>query len=246
MDDILENMIGAVRRGESFVLVEVLQTSGSTPGKEGFKMLVFDDRALGTVGGGSLEKGAIDRARDMMKGSEKIRIEDVSLEEEGMMCGGRVKLLFERFGTEQRITTFGAGHVAKALAGVGRICGFGVRVIDDREDLLSGFDGCETVSGSGEEVAKEVDMSNDFVVIMTKSHEEDFRILSEILKRDPVPAYLGVVGSERKAQEFTKALGDEKMRGVRMPVGIDIGSQTAGEIAVSIMADMIRFRNGAS
>jgi xanthine/CO dehydrogenase XdhC/CoxF family maturation factor len=52
MDDILENMAGAVKRGESFVLVEVLQTFGSTPGKEGFKMLVFDDRVLGTVGGG--------------------------------------------------------------------------------------------------------------------------------------------------------------------------------------------------
>jgi xanthine dehydrogenase accessory factor len=246
MDDIFEQMVGAMKRGESFVFVEVLQTSGSTPGKEGFKMLVFDDRTLGTVGGGSLEKGAIDKARDMMNGSERIRIEDVDLREERMMCGGSVKLLFERFGPGQRMTIFGAGHVAKALAGVGKICGFGVRVIDDREDLLSGFDGCETVSGSGEEMAREIDMSNDFVVIMTKSHDEDFRILLEILKRDHAPTYLGVVGSERKAQEFTKALGDEKMKRVRMPVGIDIGSQTAGEIAVSIMADIIRFRNGAS
>lgn len=242
--EILNKMAESVKENRGFVLVEVVESSGSTPGKPGFKMLVFEDSTFGTIGGGALEKRAVDEAREILKdsGSEaRIRLEEINLLEEGMMCGGRVKVLFEKFGARPRITVFGAGHVAKAFAEVARIAGFDVRVIDDREELLSQFEGCETVEGRCEEVAERIDVKRDYVVVMTKSHEEDLEVLKRLIDKESL--YLGVIGSRRKALEFAKELGEEKMKRVRMPAGIEIKSQTPGEIAVSMIAEIIGVKN---
>jgi len=242
-EEIINRMAESIRDNRSFVLVEVIESSGSTPGKPGFKMLVFDDETFGTVGGGALEKRAEDEAREMLKSGDKLRVEDVDLLEEGMMCGGRVKMLMEHFGAKPRITVFGAGHVSKAFAEAARIAGFGVRVVDDRQDLLSGFEGCETVQGRCEDVAESIDVDRDYVVIMTKSHEEDLEVLKRLIDKSSL--YLGVIGSKRKALEFARALGEDRMKRVRMPAGFSIGSQTPGEIAVSMLAEIIGVKNGA-
>jgi xanthine dehydrogenase accessory factor len=240
-DEIINRMAESARENRGFVLVEVIESSGSTPGKPAFKMLVFEDSTFGTVGGGALEKRAMDEARKMLKSGEKLRVEDIDLLEEGMMCGGRVKLLCERFGVRPRITVFGAGHVSKVFAEVARIAGFDVRIVDDREDLLSGFKGCETVAGRCEEIAEEIRVDGDYVVIMTKSHEEDLEVLKRLIDKSSL--YLGVIGSKRKAMEFARVLGEDKMKRVRMPAGIGIGSQMPGEIAVSIVAEIIKVKN---
>jgi len=80
---------------EEAVLVRVLEKSGSTPATPGAMMLVTHDKTIGTVGGGSVEAIAIQKARELT---------DNCIEEEnlgiggdpGMVCGGRVKLLYTR------------------------------------------------------------------------------------------------------------------------------------------------------
>jgi len=242
-EEILSRMVESIKESKEFVMVEVIESSGSTPGKPGFKMLTFDDDTFGTIGGGALEKKAIDEARGMLAGFDRIKVEDLDLIEEGMACGGRVKLLFERYGIKQRITIFGAGHVAKAFAVISKLTGFSLRVVDDREELLSKFEGCETVLGKCEEVAEKISIDKDYVVIMTKSHDEDLEVLKRLIDKECL--YLGVVGSRRKAIEFAKTLGEDRMKRVRMPAGIEIGSQTPAEIAISILAEIIGDKNGA-
>jgi xanthine dehydrogenase accessory factor len=240
-EEILSRMAESIKENREFVMVEVIESSGSTPGKPGFKMLVFDDEIFGTIGGGALEKKAIEEARGMLAGANRVRVEDLDLIEEGMMCGGKVKLLFERYGIKQRIAVFGAGHVAKAFAEIAKIAGFSLRVVDDRQDLLSSFEGCETVLGRCEEVAEKLSVDKDYVVIMTKSHDEDLEVLKRLIDKECL--YLGVIGSRRKTIEFARALGEERMKKVKMPAGIEIGSQTPAEIAISIVAEIIGDKN---
>ncbi|MDY6985917.1 MAG: XdhC family protein [Candidatus Thermoplasmatota archaeon] len=240
-EEILSRMAESIKENREFVMVEVIEGFGSTPGKPGFKMLVFEDEIFGTIGGGALEKKAIDDAKGMLKDGERIKLEDINLEKEGMMCGGSVKLLLEKFSAKKRITLFGAGHVAKAFAEIAKMAGFSLRVVDDRERLLSSFEGCETVLGRCEEVAEKLSVDKDYAVIMTKSHDEDLEVLKRLIDKECL--YLGVIGSKRKAIEFARALGENRMKRVRMPAGIEIGSQTPAEIAISIIAEIIADKN---
>ena len=81
------------------ILCRILDTRGSGPGKRGAEMLVTETESLGTIGGGALEKDAIDRARAMLKSGEDYFVKDYDLSSGGelnMDCGGRELTLFRR------------------------------------------------------------------------------------------------------------------------------------------------------
>lgn len=68
MKAILDEMLAALSRGERVVLSSILASSGSVPRGAGAKMAVFeDDRVLGTIGGGAVERLSIQRAQDALK-----------------------------------------------------------------------------------------------------------------------------------------------------------------------------------
>ena len=89
-------------KGESVALVTVVSVTGSSPGKVGYKMLVFDGgrRTAGTVGGGLTEARMIEEARRML-GRPASRLFRFDLagtpDEEKGICGGTVELLVEVF-----------------------------------------------------------------------------------------------------------------------------------------------------
>ena len=76
MKAILDEMLAALSRGERVVLSSILASSGSVPRGAGAKMAVFeDDRVLGTIGGGAVERLSIERARRALndRGSNELR-----------------------------------------------------------------------------------------------------------------------------------------------------------------------------
>ena len=76
MKAILDEMLAALSRGERVVLSSILASSGSVPRGAGAKMAVFeDDRVLGTIGGGAVERLSIQRAQDALKngGSNELK-----------------------------------------------------------------------------------------------------------------------------------------------------------------------------
>jgi xanthine dehydrogenase accessory factor len=88
---------------------------------------------------------------------------------------------------------------------------------------------------------------NTYVVIAT--HDDDIRALGAIAESGA--AYLGMLGSKRKVAVAVAALRkkgvpEEIIGGLRAPVGLDIGAQTPEEIAVSVMAEILKFRSGRS
>jgi xanthine dehydrogenase accessory factor len=89
----------ASERPESAALLTVIATQGSTPRKAGAQMAsFFDNRTIGSIGGGCAEAGLMGQARSII-GSGSYVIERIDLtdsaEEDGMVCGGWMEVLID-------------------------------------------------------------------------------------------------------------------------------------------------------
>jgi xanthine dehydrogenase accessory factor len=149
------------------------------------------------------------------------------------------------------VYVFGAGHVAHALVPVLTTVGFRVRVLDDREGLLTQerFPTAEELKVVDyQDSILQLDISTrDYIVVMTEGHRGDFALACQALN---TPArYIGILGSRKKAALAREALSErgytpEQIARMRCPVGIEIGGGTPEEIAISITAQMIAERSG--
>jgi xanthine dehydrogenase accessory factor len=96
----IAELLRLLEAGEPAVLVGVAAVEGSAPREAGAKMIVTRDRLHGTIGGGQLEYGATEDARELLRSGEGgARLIDVALGPQlGQCCGGRARLLFEPIG----------------------------------------------------------------------------------------------------------------------------------------------------
>ena len=126
--------------GNPFVVVTMVESTGSTPQDAGSKMLVDQSGLVhGTVGGGKVENHAIEFAQTMMLDSSRSReIVDWNLQRDiGMTCGGLVKLFFEVYNRDDwHIVVFGAGHVSQALVRLLLTLDCRVTCIDTRAEWM--------------------------------------------------------------------------------------------------------------
>jgi xanthine dehydrogenase accessory factor len=151
----------------------------------------------------------------------------------------------------QTLYCFGAGHVAIPTAHIAALAGFRVVILDDRAEFANTerFPDAEQilVINSYKAAFKGLEIGKDsFIVIMTRGHQYDQMVLEQALK---TPAhYIGMISSRKKRdtiyQELlTKGIQKQELERVHSPVGIDIGSETPEEIAVSIVAQLIKERS---
>ena len=105
----------AVRRGERLAMVTVVGARGSTPREAGARMLVWPDRFEGTIGGGALERQALDQAgRLLAQNARRHALQDYPLGPIlGQCCGGHVRLLLETLDRES-LPWLGAAETARA------------------------------------------------------------------------------------------------------------------------------------
>lgn len=148
-----------------------------------------------------------------------------------------------------RAILFGAGHCSAALSPLLQTLGFRVTVMDDRAPLAepARFPGAEQViCGDFARIDDYLTLTeDDFVVVMTSGHRNDFTVEEQVLRRPY--AYLGVIGSKSKKEAVNAMLReagipDSAIAAVHTPIGLPIGAVTPEEIAVSIAAEMIAFR----
>lgn len=242
-----------LENGESGVVVTVIRIKGSVPRHAGSKMLVTaTGDTIGTIGGGKLEADAIQTAETLLNAPEvMVRTHQLD-EEEGMLCGGEVEMLYEPVGGAENLYIFGGGHVGQALAELTLPLGFQVTVIDDRPDyavperypsgvnlLVDEFDSAMNRLSLDEK---------SYAVIVTYQHAHDGDILERCVGY-PMK-YIGMIGSQRKVNKTLQNLEErgisrESLQKVHSPVGLDIGAETPHEIAVSISAELIAVRRGA-
>ncbi len=244
--------LGALRNaGKPCVLVVVTEIKGSAPREPGARMIVASGRlAWGTIGGGNLEKLAIEHAGELLarNGSVSESVAFPLAEKTGQCCGGAVTLFFEPFRWQRRtIAIFGAGHVGQALAGLAPWLKADVKLVDGRDEReiqpsLADDRPYELVLV--DEPAAEIDElpPDALVVVMTHSHALDLEIIERALRRGSFP-YLGLIGSERKWQRFQKRLSQrgftgEELSRVRCPIGVSKASKDPSAIALSTAAEL--------
>jgi xanthine dehydrogenase accessory factor len=152
---------------------------------------------------------------------------------------------------------FGGGHISAALARVAHQAGFSIGIADDRGTFANAerFPMSSEIYTSYEDAFEKIrPNSATYIVIVTRGHKDDMRVLSwavETESRGFSPCYIGMIGSKRKVLSIYKALemdgvSPDKFERVHAPVGLDIGALTPEEIAVSITAELIAVRRHAA
>jgi xanthine dehydrogenase accessory factor len=243
--------------GRASAIATIVECRGSSPQKQGAKMLVrYDGSLLGTLGGGCLEADVVQAALMSMKDGNPLTLPfDLTERAGGLVCGGSVLVYIEPVLLEPHLVILGAGHVGKTLARLARFTGFRVTVIDDRKE----FANHENVPDANEIMVKDFERAfeglavgkNTFIVIATRGHNHDLDAVRAALGTDA--DYIGLLGSRRKKGLLFRSLAESgfsqtDIGRVVIPVGVEIGSVTPEEIAVSIMAQIIHRRraHGAS
>ncbi len=234
----------------------MVEAVGSTPQDAGTKMLVdANGLVFGTVGGGRVEKQAIEHAQRMLGGKDSPtgQLVEWNLQRDvGMTCGGVVKLYFETYNHRGwRIVVFGAGHVAQALVRCLVELECQILCVDPRGEWLAKLprSGKLAVVESGDAAADVAQLSDDdFVLCMTMGHRTDRPILEAIFRRGLRPAYLGVIGSAAKRKVLERELAEagvaaEQLEQFRCPIGLRLGQNQPGEIAISVAAELIQVRD---
>ncbi len=264
-DQILIDAGRAVRRHGRATLCQIVRTEGSTPGKVGWKLVISPSGdCRGNLGGGAFEALVIADARQKLaEAAPESEVKRYYLTEEavkgeptGMVCGGLIEVLIEVLMKPPLMVICGGGPVGQALARNAALCGFEIRIVEDREEFRRPELFPESASVVGVERDFEQEFLPDsgqqlFVVVVTRCWETDLAALTAALRQRPTPlAYLGLMGSARKVEHVRAELED---RGfdlseveLRAPIGLPIGGDTPAEIAVSILAEIIATRSGRS
>lgn len=162
-------------------------------------------------------------------------------------------LFLAAFATPPTLILLGGGHVGKAVSQLAATLGFRVCVVDNRAQFASRErfpEAAATVVCEFEEWTDHLAVpANSFIVIATSGHKGDDLALAAALR---TPArYIGMIGSKRKSlcicrDLLSRGLSRERLAQVHTPIGLDIGAVSPEEIAVSIMAEILMDRRGAS
>jgi xanthine dehydrogenase accessory factor len=158
--------------------------------------------------------------------------------------------LSERFFPKERLIILGAGHIALPLAKMGEVLHFETVVFDDRPS----FANRERFPDAGKVICDYFDnmagrlaiRPGDFVAIVTRGHKYDQDCL-RVIVRGEMPRYLGMIGSRRRVGIVLQQLREEgcapeKLARLHAPIGLDISAVTPEEIALAILAEMVRER----
>ena len=162
---------------------------------------------------------------------------------------------------------FGAGDDARPLLHLARQLGWFAAIADGRSHLATHerFPAADNVLALASSTLPEAASSflanlkaTDAAVLMTHSFEQDSRILAAILSRDFLPAYLGVLGPQRRTREVLAESArllllanpaeqaEQWLAQLHAPTGLDLGAETPAAIALSIIAEIQQTLNNGS
>ncbi|MBI4481441.1 MAG: XdhC family protein [Acidobacteria bacterium] len=255
MVDIYEEIVRLRKSGEPAALVSLIGAKGSLPRKDAAKMLVRRDGSfVGSIGGGCTEAEAWQHARKVIESGEAtaltFHLTQDDAAESGLLCGGTMEVYIEPIYPDPVLYIFGAGHIAQPLCKIASMVGFQVVVADDRPMFANRDrfpDAHEILAENDfEEIFPKVKVNEySYIVIVTRGHRHDLTVLRWAVQTDA--RYIGLVGSKRKIAILFKEVEQagiqvERMDRIYTPIGLEIGSETPEEIAVSVAAELIALR----
>ena len=253
-DDVFDCMARMKGEEKPFAVATVVRVEGGAAAKPGAKAVFQADGAtVGWVGGGCT-LGAVRKAAAQALADGRARLIRVSpagdlIEEAGIegfksVCptGGTVEVFIDPMLPRPALLIAGASLVARALCDLAKRLGYAVSVAALADDLAAFGECHRKIEGfklSGDEAP-----APGFVVVATQGKRDREALREAVATAAP---YIAFVGSRKKA----RTLKDELIEGgadaaavgrVRCPAGIDIGAVTPEEIALSVLADIVRER----
>ena len=161
---------------------------------------------------------------------------------------GKETYMIEPYYATQRLYIVGAGHISQQIAMLSKSVGFYTVVIDDREafankERFPHADEVHVIS-SYELLRQEVSISkNSYIVIVSRSHALDQMFLQQALHTHA--KYIGMIGSKSKKNHvygelLAEGFAQKELEEVHCPIGVSINAQTPEEIAISIVAELIK------
>ena len=250
----------------SGVLATVISTDGLGPAQKGDCLFWAAGKLLaGTVGGGANEKQVLEACARL---AEKQKVLKIISPLAGSLpsCGGLLEVRLDRLDLAQKedivffkkqqkdtdsskLLLFGAGHVVQELAWLADRNGFSSVVVDPRSELLLSENFPADVNLVCCPVDKWLQKNNvaksDYIIIAGPDHATDLAVLEQAATTQA--HYIGVMGSKRKIESFTKVLRKKSLfqfveGRLFAPIGLKIPSKRPSEVAVSIVAELISVR----
>ena len=241
-----------LERGDVVVVVTV--TRGPDTGA---KLLVENSgRTSGSLGNENLDARAGAEAVQFFGAREETRLVKVEDFAADVPNARDVSLLFERLQPSPRLVVCGAGHVGASLAKLGALLGYNTTLIDDRAEFLTrdrfANEPIELVVASDWTSAVRDAIGNGrnvSVAVVTRGHSEDEQCMRAVVQSKP--DYIGLIGSKRRTTIVIDRLreagaGEEELRKIRAPIGLDIGAVSPEEVALAIMAEIVAERRGGA
>lgn len=242
----LADVADSIERDQPVAVASVV----SGPGHIGARRVIWPDRCSGSLGSQRLDDAVTDDARGMLA-------QGLTGERHYGADGERrlddLAVFVHSFAPPPRMLVFGAIDFAAAVARIGKFLGYRVTVCDARGVFATS----KRFPEADEVVVRwphrfledaEVD-SRTAICVLTHDPKFDVPLLEVALRTDA--GYIGAMGSRRTHEDRLARLreagmSEDELSRLRAPIGLDLGSRTPEETAVSIAAELIQLRWGGS
>jgi xanthine dehydrogenase accessory factor len=237
---------------EPFVLATVVAYKSPQSAKPGSKAIIkADGEMIGWIGGGCVQPIVLREAKQALQ-TGKPKLLTISPDEPRddwngvksyrMTCegGGSLEIYLEPFLPKPQLLIVGRSPVAQTISHLGRLLDFKVIVADPE---APNFPDADLLLTDLNTVRDHINQDS-FVVVATMGNGDEEGLLSVAGTR---PKYLGLVASVKKSEalfEYARTTGatDEDIATFKCPAGIDLGGETLAEIALSVVAELVRVR----
>jgi xanthine dehydrogenase accessory factor len=235
LTDLYAQLLELQKRGEEAALATVISGEPAEKGVIQKGLISAEGQSLGPL---ALDHKALHAAQEVIN-EKKVRLIPYQ----------KGRLYLEPIFSEPTLYIFGAGHISRYIAPVAQIVGFEVIVVDDRPEFANRehFPQADEIWVEElERVGVKIEPDEQtYMVIVTRGHMYDYTVLKQVLPMEC--RYIGMIGSRRKRDLIYKQLIEdghtqEELARIHAPIGLAINAETPEEIAVSIVAELIRVR----
>lgn len=256
--DVLEQARELSRRGEAFALATVVWRRGPSSGKQGYRAVVTaTGKVHGWIGGACAEPIVVREARHALnEGVPRLIFLGTADEletaaaREGMFflpmscqSEGALEIFIEPVEPKPHVVVVGRSPMAETLVQLTQAIGWQGVLVDPDGGTAEDHPSIERVVSRLDVKEAGVD-ERSLVVVATQGHHDEEAVEQALLAG---PAYVGLVGSRQRGASVLAYLADrghakEAIDRVRVPAGLDLGKVSHREIAVGILAELVKLR----
>jgi len=234
------------RQDNAVVLITILSAKNSIQDLVGKRFLITNNKEqqMNLTGNSSADQLILNDALEILSS-------DQSLTQNYSVGQEKARIFLEVILPAPQLTVYGAGNDAQYLVRMAVGLGWRVHVIDGRppQATVQRFPEAESVQIVKLSDLEKQQFSPGYAVLMSHNYHYDFAVLKQLASFKPVN-YIGILGPRKKTDRL---LDDLRKAGIELtgqennrlygPVGLNIGAETAEEIAVSVMAELLAVRH---